>query len=225
MRQSTPRARLIAYALPILAVLTNQATANDDIQIVRVEETWQLTVGQPNLVANAPQVSMVMSPVADVDLQHFVFELNFKSEPSYTPGGLHIQYWAPWSVADVRSGGPSTNFQLSQANDTIQWRQAMTLNSGMLRFEIEDGHANAWGDFGGQGYLRMDVNSDLPNLNTYSLRNSLDESGISFAGNRVDALTLTRVVWTSSKGQTWVLEAPFDIDTDLDPWDDEAVEE
>lgn len=209
----------------ILALVAGSAsfawgqTANT-VQIVRIEEEWELTVGQPNLATNAPQVSMVMSPHSSSTSEHFVFELNFKTQPEYTPGGMQVQYWTSWGTTESRNGGPSTQMQLHATNDTVTWRQAMTLDQGNLRFEIENGNSASWGAFGGQGYLRLDVTTALPNLNYYSARVSLDESGISYAGNRVDSLKLTKIKWIASDGQSWELVAPFDIDSDLDPWDD-----
>ena len=45
------------------------------------------------------------------------------------------------------------------------------------------------------------------------------QSGMGFAGNRVESLTLTRLEWHLSDGKVVVFTAPIDIDSDLDPWD------
>lgn len=199
---------------PIAAAQTD----GDDVQIVRVEEEWELTVGEPNLSKNAPQVTMVMSPHANSNSEYYVFELNYKTQPDYEAGGLQVQRWTSWGLAQSRNGGPSTQMQLNNTNDTVTWRQVMGVGDGVLRFEVENGNSGSWGAFGGQGYLRLDSSTPLQNLNNYRVKNSLDESGISFAGNRVDSLKLTRVKWYASDGRTWELNAPFDIDSDLDPW-------
>jgi hypothetical protein len=46
---------------------------------------------------------------------------------------------------------------------------------------------------------------------------AIAESGVNFAGNRVRSLTLTKLRWTDSNGQVYELNAPIDVDADLDP--------
>jgi hypothetical protein len=40
---------------------------------------------------------------------------------------------------------------------------------------------------------------------------------IHFAGNRVRSLILRKLRWTDSEGETYELNAPIDVDADLDP--------
>jgi hypothetical protein len=57
----------------------------------------------------------------------------------------------------------------------------------------------------------------MDRLNDYRPAVSLEESGITFAGNRVSSLVLTKLVWRTSDGVTSQLVAPIDIDADIDP--------
>ena len=41
--------------------------------------------------------------------------------------------------------------------------------------------------------------------------------GVSFAGFRVRSLTLTKLRWFDSDGNVYELNAPIDVDADLDP--------
>ena len=55
--------------------------------VVSVEEDWQLKVGEPNLDADAPQVSMVMSPTDNLNGDYLMLLLNQHTQPVYLPGG------------------------------------------------------------------------------------------------------------------------------------------
>jgi hypothetical protein len=84
-------------------------------------------------------------------------------------------------------------------------------------FEVSDGHSDSWGSFGDEGRLRLTMETTLENLNDYRPATSLQESGVSFAGNRVRSLTLTKLRWIDSDGNVYELTAPIDVDADLDP--------
>jgi hypothetical protein len=62
-----------------------------------------------------------------------------------------------------------------------------------LIFEIVSGESSTWGDFGGQGYLRAEVDGDLLNLDTYDPEISVANSGVGFASNRVASLVLKEI--------------------------------
>lgn len=94
----------------------------------------------------------------------------------------------------------------------------MQIHEGIVTFDVMDGQSNSWGSFGGAGWLRQSIHTGRPNLNAYRPEVSLAESEIGYAGNRVASLTLLRIRWYASNGKVYEANAPFDIDTDLDPW-------
>lgn len=65
--------------------------------------------------------------------------------------------------------------------------------------------------------MRVVAPTSVVNLNTYRPQISLTQSGVSFAGNRVHSLTLTKLRWIDSEGEEYEMEAPIDVDADLDP--------
>lgn len=73
-----------SYMILMSLAIVNTCTA---IDVLKVEETWELSVGDPNVERNAPQVTMVMSPDSDAMGQYFALSLNYRSLPDYTPGG------------------------------------------------------------------------------------------------------------------------------------------
>ena len=106
---------------------------------------------------------------------------------------------------------------LSYDNETITWVNKLSIDDGKLTFDVDDGTSTTWGNFGNEGYLIMRTNYEMTRLNEYRPSISLSESGITFAGNRVSSLVLTKLVWRTADGTTNELVAPIDIDTDIDP--------
>jgi hypothetical protein len=203
--------------LAVVCSLNLAAAAGADYCVTAVEETWELAVGEPNLLRNAPQVTMSMLPEGHSDGDYFMFTLNFKAAPAYYAGGMQVSLWNGENLVHYRNG-PKEG-QINVANETVVWTQRLSVDGGESTFEIVGGDSQTWETFGGQGYLRTCASTNLTNLNAYSPFRSMEESGISFAGNRVSSLTLKQVKWEFSDGRTYTATAPFDIDNDeLDPW-------
>jgi hypothetical protein len=99
----------------------------------------------------------------------------------------------------------------------VRWVQRTELHGGALTFEVLTGESTSWGSFGDTGNLKLTIASSLTSLNGYRPAISLTESGVSFAGNRVRSLTLTKIRWFDAEGNAYELNAPIDIDADLDP--------
>jgi hypothetical protein len=156
-----------------------------------------------------------MSPTGHLYGDYFVFTLNHRSDPQWAPGGMQVQLWDDEDVIDSQTADQST--PLEQIDERIRWIQRTKLDDGELIFEVFSGRSTSWGDFGDDGQLRLSINSQLANLNNYQPATSLTQSGVSFAGNRVKSLILRKLRWTDSTGQTYELNAPIDIDADLDP--------
>lgn len=188
-------------------------------KVIKVEETWELQVGAPNQDRNAPQVTMAMSPFSSTASKHFVLLLNHRTYPHYAAGGLQVQTWNGQQLTAYRNG-PQENDELENEDETIRWTQTLTVQENTVVFEVVNGTSTSWGAFGGQGHLRDTAAFCQDNLNTYTPYVSITESGIDYAGNRVVSLVLQRVRWTMNDGQVYQLDAPIDIDSDLDPWSD-----
>ena len=206
-----------ALTLSLCATLLTLSPATFSYEIVKVEETWQLTVGEPNPDRNAPQATLVMSPFDDVENQFFVFELNHKVAPDYRAGGMQVCVYNGEDILTSNNGpvaGP-----IDQVSDVVRWTQVLSVENGLLTFEVVDGSSTSWGSFGGQGYLRSTLALGTTNLNFYRPEVSLTQSEVGYAGNRVVSLELVQIRWTMSDDSVWVLDAPIDIDSDLDPWE------
>jgi hypothetical protein len=201
------------FAIALCFALIAPAWA-DDSDVVEVEEHWQLSVGGPDATRNAPQVTMIMSPVDNLSGTFFALTLNHWTYPDFGAGGYQLQKWhGPECVASKH--GIKTA-QLHHDGEVVTWVQRLTVHDGELKFQVTNGMGETWGSFGGWGFS-LQTSTHLKKLNGYRPGISIDQSGIGFAGNRVSSLTLQKIRWKTANGKEHEMVAPIDIDSDLDP--------
>lgn len=186
---------LLAVLLGTLHSNSLRASSPSSI-VVRVEEQWELHVGVPDPNSVAPQVSMVLSPKSALNSWHTTVELNHRTEPYYAEGGVHIQLWnGDQLVADAGWG----EFQcIRESEEIIRWSQVLEVRDGQLRASVENGTGSSWANFG-QG-IEVAANAPVYDLNDYRVDTSIEESGVSLAGNRVKQLVLRKVRYTMADG-------------------------
>lgn len=213
------KALLVVAACALAPCVSERAygeEGQEPIKVVKVEETWSLTVGEPNLANGAPQATMTMSPLPTLDGDYFVVTFNHATEPEFVAGGLQLQHWNEEELE--QSTRREEHGLLEVPGEVLTWRQSMSVENGVLRFQLEDGNSESWGNFGNGGDYQLETPCSLQDLNGYRPQISLTSSGVNFGGNRVASLTLQRIRWYLSNGQVFELNAPIDIDSDLDPW-------
>lgn len=200
------RATYIAVGLSALITAGTLAAQTASSDVYRVEEDWQLVVGDPEVDNNGPQVTCTISP-ADMNTAFCAFDINYHTQPDYQPGGLQIHTWDPTDPASVASAGQ--NGQMSTVGETVTWTQSMSLRDGTITFRILNGNSQTWGNFGGSnegndsdgGEMSLSLPTSLPNLDQYSPQVSLDNSGVCFASNLVNSLTLVAVRYYDANGK------------------------
>lgn len=180
---------------------TAAAVADDSVNLVRVEEDWELVVGDPDPDSNGPQVTCTLSTTGDIRSLHASFDLNFQESPTYAAGGLQLQVWNAERMLFQK--GPSNNAVFSTSNETVSWTQSMELNEGRLTFQVSNGSSSTWGTFGNGESLKLTFPVILSNLNGYQPGVSVKNSGIGYASNRVKSLTLQRVRYILSTGDQY----------------------
>ncbi|OHB73129.1 MAG: hypothetical protein A2V70_18485 [Planctomycetes bacterium RBG_13_63_9] len=192
------------FLATLLVVILTQAAFAQSPTIVRVEEDWELTVETPDPATDAPQIACVISPWSHVYCLYAVFELNHQSLPDYQAGGLQLQLW--YGEHPLGSCNYPNEGLLSQPGETIRWTQSMRLEDGKLWFEVINGTSTTWGNFGGQGYLKTSLLTAMTDLNGYDPAVSAENSGVSYADNRVPLLVLKKVRVYTSTGEEIVDE-------------------
>lgn len=208
----TPVRHLLVATLAAVALLlwNSSAGATSPQDIVRVEEDWELMVGEPEPTTAAPQVTTVISPVGNLESWHVAFELNHQTMPDFTPGGLCLQLWRGSESQGVDRHHHG-EVLIQSEGEQITWTQCMSLSDGVLTFEITNGESTTWGNFGGGGQLRLSTSTSLDDLGGYRPEVSVENSGVGFASNRVHVLTLKRVRVHRANGEVQEVNADLTV--------------
>lgn len=189
--------RIVVGAV-VLLTMSGRAAADDWEHIVRVEEDWQIEMGVPDPAADAPQIIFAISPYSTLGSTHAVFELNHRTLPSYSAGGMQLQSWVN-NMPYVYNNFPNSSVCMTD-NEVINFTMRMSSGGGSITFEVINGTSTTWGSFGGQGYLKTSVSYPFNTLWGYSPQTSVDNSRIGYASFRVRKLVLKEVRYYSSSG-------------------------
>jgi hypothetical protein len=176
-------------ASALLGLFSSSASAQSDT-VVKVEEDWELVVGDPAPESDSPQVTCVISPYEGAQSVHAAFELNHRSLPSFVAGGMQLQ---AWNYEQFLTRDSAATGRLSTPGEVVTWTMKMKIDSGYLFFYVRNGHSSTWGDFGGYGDLTLSIPWSLQSLSGYSPETSVAQSGVGYASNRVGRLVLKEV--------------------------------
>ena len=181
-------------ALVSLGVAPAQAQVTDHVW--QVEEQWELVVAQPDAGTSGPQISCTISPSSSLSGHYATFDLNHRASPTFAAGGVHLHTWN----GDTRLGTISrqSGIPLSTAGETLTWKMIMSVQAGVLLFDIDSGNSSTWGSFGST--ILSSIPSPLTNLDSYSPEVTVENSGIGFASNRVTSLKLKKVIYRRLSG-------------------------
>jgi hypothetical protein len=206
--------RYATALLTLCSCLSSPTALADNNDVVQIEEHWELEVGGPDAGRSAPQVTMIMSPVDNLNGDFFALALNHWSFPDFEEGGYQLQRWHGEQCEEAAHGA-RTN-PIEQDGEIITWVQRISVNEGVLKFQVLDGHSESWNQFGGEGFM-ITTPTNLNRLNGYRPGISIEQSGIGYAGNRVSSLVLQKLRWKTADGEEHEMVAPIDISSDLDP--------
>lgn len=189
---------IVGVFLGALIMLCHASVCRAQDSIVQVEEDWELVVADPDVNSNGPQLACAIAPGNDLDGVYATFELNHCSTPQSAVGGLHLHVWDGETRLQSTSA-PETR-QLATSGESITWTQRMTLQNGQLIFEVVNGHSTTWGAFGGQGNLKVSAPCSATSLDGYTPTVSVNNSGVSYASQRVQNLVLRQVRLVKADG-------------------------
>jgi hypothetical protein len=168
--------------------------------LVHVEEDWQLVIAQPDQNSCGPQVVCAMSPLSDISSTYFTLEVNHRSFPYWSPGGLTLHQWN--GENSVQTMDRADRSVMNTSDEVVTWTQVLDVTGTLLTFKVKNGHSSTWGDFGYSGNLKLITVWDGANLNNYTPDVSTSQSGVAYASNRVRSLTLLQVRGTLQDGTT-----------------------
>jgi hypothetical protein len=190
------RISFVARLLPAALIALGTGSAAFSQNLIRVEEDWELVVGQPDTNSVGPQVVTTMSPNPDLNWAYFTMEMNHRSAPTWTPGGISIHRWS----GEFRMGSfdRSDRTVMGTSEETVTWTQALYYENGRLHFKVCNGSSTTWGEFGYSQLVKLDCTWGVPHINTYTPVVSMAYSGPAYAGNRVQSLKIKEIRYTLS---------------------------
>lgn len=176
----------------VLALSISPAWAELPTNVTRVEEDWELVVGQPSVDDTAPQIMSFISPTSRIDAECAVLELNHSTQPDYLDGGVQFQRWFGDFERIWRA--PHTTNRLAIPGERIKYTMRMSIEDGQLKFGVRNGTSVTWGTFGGTSeQWNSSVVSQYANLDAYSPAISIKYSRVGYAANRVRRYSLKEV--------------------------------
>lgn len=195
--------KAIVVLIPAVALLcmgkpSARVAADGGTQFDRIEEDWQLVVGNPDQSQNGPQITTSMSPSGNYTSDAFVaFDLNYREYPSFQVGGMQTQVWQNKQLLASSSQGSA---QFNTANETLTWTQFMSVNDGQITYGINNGQSTTFGRFGqGNGLLTVSFNGNNGgDLSGYTPASTVAHSGATFESNHVTSMSLIRVRYYSN---------------------------
>lgn len=158
----------------------------------RIEEDWHLVVGDPDPEADSPQILNVMSPLATIQDEHAVFEINHVTQPEYTSGGLQLQRWmGPEHCVDFTPVPDYGTFACP--GEEVRYTLRMSIRDSILYYSVRNGSSQTWGSFGSPGQIWLAVPTSLKTLSRYSPDFSASESKVAFGTHRVEKFERTEI--------------------------------
>lgn len=184
-----------------------QPQAWADQTVLRIEEDWELHIQTPDEHLNAPQVTTTMKPFGSASDVFFQVHLNHASVPTYAAGGLQV---AAFNDADcVDQQRILDGVKLNQQSEQVRWTQVLIQDEQGIHFGVVTGSGASWGHFGGAATF-VHMSSSAGTLANYSIQQSAENSGVTYAGNRVERLRLTKVRFFFASGD--VVETSVNLD-------------
>lgn len=184
-------------AASILAFIVPTVWAEES-SIIRIEEDWEMVVAEPSPNSDAPQVTCAISPLPNMDSYGATFVVNSHEVPDFTAGGLQLQGWDGEEL--LASQHSPNQALLATPGEVIRWTQVMQKTAEGVEFQIVNGTSTTWGSFGGGDNLKIQLPAPIPSLNGYNSEVSVENSGVSYAGNRVQSLVLKKVRAYTAQG-------------------------
>ncbi len=180
------------------------ASAEEDLSkldMVRIEEDWELYVDGPNAGRSVPQVRIEMAPSISSPFRA-VFLLNHRESPDSALGGLEVQLWEGQTLRADKTYGTAS---LATAGEKVAWTQYLERKDNSLKFGLASGSSVTWGDL---SLPQLHVNTGDTTLffPLYTHTHSVQNSSIHYGANRLDTLKLVRVRYITDKDKVFVLD-------------------
>ncbi|MGQ0633924.1 MAG: hypothetical protein ACT4QC_04900 [Planctomycetaceae bacterium] len=196
--------RIVQVGLLLGLCLTPSLSAEEALPVNKIEEDWEVVIGEPNADETAPQLYVVTTPTGDLSGQYAVFEINNVTLPDFYGGGLQFQTW--WDDQATGEAHHDDFSSLATAGETIKFTISMRVwGDGTISYRVKNGQSQTWGTFGADYSLWIRRQSDLTNLSGYSPETSARFSRVGFGRGRVSKFQIKQVRYYNANDSTQTL--------------------
>ncbi|MCA9068899.1 MAG: hypothetical protein KDA84_08255 [Planctomycetaceae bacterium] len=171
---------LVALTLALVGTLTTTDQAIG--QVVYIEEDWEIQIGTPDPDGEAPQIITAMSSTDRLEDVHAILEMNHSTLPDYQAGGMSLQIWSSGTNLDYMVHPHKDKLHID--NEVLTYKMTMKISDGTIRFEVKNGTASSWGNYGIGGFHRT-VTTPQTEFTQYSPATSAKFSKVGYAKHRV----------------------------------------
>lgn len=171
---------LVALAVALIGTFatTDQAIG----QVTYVEEDWEIQIGTPDPDGEAPQIITAMSSTDRLEDVHAILEMNHATLPDYQAGGMSLQIWSSGTNLDYMVHPHKDKLHVQ--DEVLTYTMTMKISDGTVRFEVKNGTASSWGNYGIGGFWRT-VTTSQSEFTQYSPATSVKFSKVGYAKHRV----------------------------------------
>jgi len=163
--------------------------ASDGLNVIRVAETWEVTLNSPSANDGAPQLTFLISPTGSSNGLYGILAFNQRDG---AVGGLQLQLWHGETLL-TKSTFANTS-TLNTNGEVIRWTTEIEVKNGAFKMSIKNLTSTTWGNFDtDEVALAASTATTLSNLNSYDPNISLANTGIDFGSTRVAKLGLKQV--------------------------------
>ena len=156
-------------------------------QITRVEVDWDIRTFEPDEVAVAPQISLIMANRANLDSDFAEFRINPEYEGSI--GGIKIDTWR--GPQELDESAYVSRPPLNQQNDRLQFTTVAEVDGDSTVYRMKDWTSNQWGNISDSEFqaCRTTGNGQIQ----FSINLTMSESEIEYGHNMVNQIFVKEI--------------------------------
>jgi hypothetical protein len=177
----------VMKTVALLLAVSGFASCAAAAQVTRVEVDWEIRTLEPDHVAVAPQISLIMANRVDLSGDFAEFRIN----PEYQGylGGVKVDTWR--GPRELEESFYVARPPLNRSQDTLKLTSYVQLDGNSTRYGLQDVSSMQWGSLD---------NSQLKSCRTagnglinYSINLTMSESEIEYGHNMVDHIHVDEI--------------------------------
>lgn len=179
----------MVMSVTLLSLPSSRCIATDGLDVIKVDETWEVTLNTPSANDGAPQLTFLISPTASSSGLYGILAFNQRDG---AVGGLQLQLWQGETLLTESTFANTST--LSTNGEIIRWTTEIEVKDGAFSVSIKNLTSTTWGNFDtDEVALTASTPTTISSLNAYDPNVSIANTGIDFGSTRVAKLSLKQV--------------------------------